>query len=205
MSVTNDDTVSTYSAHVKEYLEDTIQEASNEVAAWLDSALSHVDTSAKILELGSGTGKDARYVESKGYAVERTDAAEGFVDYLQSQGYKARMLNALNDEYGTGYNLIFADAVMLHFNREQFLAVLHNVSNALAPNGYFAFSVKQGNGYEETTRKLNGPRFFSYWQAGDLEEMLKAARFKIVENVEGSDYRADKPAWFFIITQKVKA
>lgn len=61
------------------------------VKDWIDTVLAGLPQDAKIPEFGSAFGRDADYIESKGYKVQRTDVTPGFVKLLQSQGHQAFM------------------------------------------------------------------------------------------------------------------
>jgi SAM-dependent methyltransferase len=160
MSDTNDKTVQSYEEHVQEYIAGTPQDVSGDVKDWIDRALSHVDKSGTILEIGSAFGRDATYIESKGYRVDRTDATKAFVELLNKQGHTARVLNAITDDFGGPYAMVIANAVFLHFKPDEAKQALRNAYKALQPNGIFAFTVKEGNGEEWTDDKLGSPRYF---------------------------------------------
>ena len=195
----NDKTLSSYEDHVQEYIAGTPQDVAGDVKEWLDKAISYVANNGKILELGSAFGRDAIYLENLGYQVQRTDATKAFVELLQKQGYNAKVLNAITDDFGVGYNMVFANAVLLHFTPEETAKVLSKVYASLNENGILAFTVKQGDGEKWTEDKLNAPRYFCYWQADDLEKAVKDAGFEIISLSEGSTKNAD---WLQVIARK---
>jgi len=47
---------------------------------------------ASILEIGSGTGRDALELERRGYRVRRTDAALSFVEMMRADGFEVDRL-----------------------------------------------------------------------------------------------------------------
>lgn len=94
----NDATLQSYEAHIQEYISGTPQSVDGHVQDWIDATLKLLLPDAKILEYGSAFGRDALYIESKGFAIERTDATAGFVELLQSQGHEARLLNIVSDK-----------------------------------------------------------------------------------------------------------
>ena len=79
----NGTTLTSYNMGIYQYIAGTAQETNGAVQIWIDNVLNYLATDAKIIEIGSAFGRDANYMESvKGFAVERTDASEGFVAYL---------------------------------------------------------------------------------------------------------------------------
>ncbi len=101
-------------------------------------------------------------MEVAGYKVERTDGTEAFVKLLQEQGHSARVLNAITDEFDGKYDMVFANAVLLHFTPSETANVFKKACNSVKQNGILAFTVKQGDGEEWSEAKLDAPRYFCY-------------------------------------------
>jgi SAM-dependent methyltransferase len=138
-----------------------------------------------VLEVGSGTGRDAEALESLGRRVRRTDATRAFVDMQRAEGHEADVLDVLgdalvDDEHGP-YAAVFANAVFLHFTPDELQLVLAKVRGALGPGGVLGFSVKVGDGSEWSEHKLGLPRFFQYWRREPLRALVEAAGFRVVE------------------------
>lgn len=86
---------------------------------------------------------------------------------LVDQGFRnASIFNFVIDDLEGSWDLVLADAVLLHLNRKQFAAALLKVHAALA-----------GAGEEWSTEKLEVPRFFCYWQDEAVAEELRRAGF----------------------------
>lgn len=192
----NQETLQSYEAHIQEYVDGTPQQVGNFVKEWIDASLTYVPLGGRVLELGSAFGRDAEYLEQAGYDVRRTDAVNGFVELLRSQGHEAQLLNAITDDLGGPYDMVFADAVLLHFTMDEFQIVLRKVHDSLRRGGIFAFTLKQGEGAEWSTDKLGAPRFFQYWQETDLQKTLAAHHFS-VRQLAG----VDAGKWWQVITQ----
>jgi SAM-dependent methyltransferase len=203
MSDTNDMTVQSYDAHVQEYIEGTPQSVEGFIQDWIDRVLVGLPHNSKILEIGSAFGRDADYIESQGYKVERTDVTPGFVQLLQTKGHEARQLNAITDDLGGGYDLIFADAVLLHFTRDETKRVISKVYDALSNNGRFAFSLKNGEGEEWSDAKLNAPRYFCYWTKETIQPLLEQAGFTRLQITDDHTTTASSNTkWIHIVAVK---
>lgn len=198
MRDSNAETLRSYEAHVQDYIDGTSQTVAGASKDWLDAALAGLPAEARILELGSAFGRDAAYIASRGFALDCTDAVEGFVARLRQQGFAARRFNALTDELDDLYDLIVANAVMLHFNGGEFIFVLRKLRRALKRGGRFAFTLKQGDGEAWSTEKIGAPRFFRYWRKAELEPLLRDAGFTRWEIAEVSTPRAHAD-WLQII------
>lgn len=142
------------------------------VVAFIDEVGSHLSPGALALELGSGPGRDAMLLEQRGVQVRRTDGAQSFVDMMRHDGHDADLLDMRTDAFGGPYDLVFADASLLHLTVEQFGDVLGRAASAVGDGGLLAFTVKEGDGSAWTTDRLDLPRHFTYWREPVLREVL---------------------------------
>lgn len=194
----NQKTLQSYELGIREYVDRTVSEVSGETKTWIDATLSFLPLTARIIEIGSAFGRDAQYMESFGYTVERTDATQGFVSLLQENGYSASRFNVLTDDFTSTYDLIFANAVFLHFKPQQLRMVLEKCHASLSENGVLSFSVKHGKGEEWTTAKVDNPRYFCYWQADTIKELVESTKFDRISISEGNKFLS-------IITHRTKS
>lgn len=152
-------TLASYEAKAKEYMSNTLP-ISDVVKEWLNKTLSYIKKEDNILEIGSGFGRDAKYLESLGYKVQRSDATKAFLDILKKQGHEARLLNILTHEIDKGYSLIFANLAFPHLPVQEFIIVLHKILLSLKPEGVLSFSLKYGDGEEWTEKKFGHDAIF---------------------------------------------
>lgn len=192
-------TIQSYSDHLEAYALATQNAAPEYSKIWIDQALKSITARGKVLELGSAFGKDATYIATKGFNVVATDVVPGFVEFLQKAGHEARLLNALTDDFGTGYDMIFANAVFLHFTPDELEHVLQKAKRSLKSGGVLAFSVKKGEGTQWAQDKIDAPRYFCYWQKPDLEKIITQAGFNLVTCLEGTSRSAE---WLQVIAKK---
>jgi trans-aconitate methyltransferase len=135
-----------------------------------------------------------------GYKVLRTEAAKSFVSMMEKQGHEPLLLNALTDDYGGPYDLIYANAVLLHFTRRETETVLHKALGALVPGGLFAIRMKEGEGSEWDTA-MRQARFMQYWRSQELEQVVKGAGFEVVYFEVGHS-KFNKFGWLQVIARK---
>ncbi len=195
-------TIQSYEDHTQEYIDGTPQEVSGTVKDWIDTSLALIPEQGEILELGSAFGRDAAYMEERGFIVHRTDVVQGFVKLLRSQGHQARSLNALTGELGSPYDMVFANAVLLHFTPEETGRVVQKVHKSLSPNGVFAFTLKQGLGEEISVEKLGAPRYFNYWQPDALVDVIEGADFEVVQLNDADSSNRTDVTWLHAIARK---
>lgn len=181
-----DITLAAYQERADRYFAASPSRVSDRVAVFLD-ALAGLVPGGRVLELGSGPGREATYLERRGLTVDRTDATPAFIDKLLRDGYTARMLDARTGSYGQSYDAVLANAVLLHFDRAEFESVLVKCRAATRPSGYLALTLKDGDGEAWSSAKLGTPRWFVFWREDQLREVLTRTGWDVVtlEHVPG--------------------
>ncbi len=149
-----------------------------------------------VLELGSGPGCDADYLESRGLRVERTDATTVLVQRLRARGHHARLLDARAHDYGGPFDGVWANAVLLHLSPEQLEQALLTAWHATRPGGVLAVTLKEGDGSRWSTAKLDRPRHFTYWRADAVADVLFRTGW-VVDTSEHYDGRLEP--WLFAL------
>ena len=153
------------------------------VRADIEAFARRLGAGARVLEVGSGGGRDAVLMEELGLQVQRTDVTPAFVDLLRERGHDARLLDPLTEDVPGGpYDGVWANASLLHVARPDLVTVLGRLRSATRPGGLLRFSVKEGDGDGWSTHGAVGaPRHFTYWRAGPLREVVTAAGWADVE------------------------
>ena len=176
----NQTTLAAYEGNVQKYIDGTPNKVDGYIKTWIDTTLARIQPAARILEIGTATGRDADYMESRGFRVERTDATKAFVTLQQERGHEAKVLNVLTDELGGPYDLVFADAVLLHFSPDQTGRVLEKIKRSLKPGGTLAFTLKKGDGEEWSEHKLGERRYFCFWQPDAIRTLLVSKGYDVL-------------------------
>ena len=196
MTDPDDVTLAAYQAASDRYIENS-GPSSPATIAYLDQVVAAVGA-GHALELGSGPGRDADYLEQRGLRVSRTDATPAFVERLRARGHDARHLDARTDDLGGPYDAVFAFAVLLHLSRTQFEDVLARARSAVVDNGVLAVTLKEGDGEGWTDAKLDRSRHFTYWREPELRAVLGRTNWSVLslEHVPG---RSEQ--WLFLLAQ----
>lgn len=196
MSKENSATIETYEKDFDKYM--SALDESPHQTDWIADGLVGVEKQAKIFEVGSGSGRDALFVESLGYTVQRSDIAESFIRHLRSNGYDALKLDLLRDQFpDPPYEIIIADAVLLHFTRSEFRSSLLKISDVLTDSGKFIFCLQNGQG-DEWKENNGGPRYLCYWDKDGVEAELSKAGL-----VLDSHSVTDDDKWLHFVAKKV--
>lgn len=183
------DTIRSYDAVAAEYAAEaaTMPEW---VAAEIDAFVTGLGGSGRVLEIGSGGGRDAFALEERGLSVRRTDIAQGFVDLLRKGGYEADQLDPLSDGLadpghpGAPYDAVWACACLIHVARADFGTVLGRLAAATRPGGRLHVSVREGDGETISTEgSAAAPRRYveTYWREPALRSAVTDAGWIIDE------------------------
>lgn len=139
-------TVQSYEAYARQY--DTLVDAERppHIQEALQRLVHCLPPGGSVLEIGSGPGRDADFVEALGAVVRRSDAAQAFLDLMAERGKAADLLNVITDELGGPYDGVLAMGVLIYVDREQIDAVLRKIHAALKPGGAFLVAMREGEG-----------------------------------------------------------
>jgi len=193
-------TVGSYDAYADDYATCTgaMPEA---VAVSLARFVGAVGPGGRVLEIGSGPGRDALAMEQVGLNVRRTDVSAGFVRQLHSAGYVADQLDPLHDDLtdplrdGAPYDGVWANASLLHVRRERLPVVLSRLAAVTRPGGTLHVTLKEGDGERWSVHgHIGAPRFFSFWREPQLREVLSEAGWTVDEVRRGESQPIDRPS-----------
>ena len=188
-------TLGSYESKLEEYIAGSPQEVAGGLKKFIDESFADLPAGATVLELGAGFGRDALYLQEKGFTVIPTDAAQSFVDELQRRGLPAYRLNIIEDDFPK-VDAIFANAVFLHLSVDELREVLKKAKAALNPGGRIVFTVKKGLGEEWSDEKLGAPRHFVYWDfAGIIPEAIRAG----FTSVDATEDTAGSTSWIQVV------
>lgn len=178
-------TIESYEGFAAEYatLVDPTPPPATEAA--LRRMLEPAGPDAFVLEVGSGTGRDADFVESLGATVRRTDATEAFLDLQRARGREVERLDLLTDDLAGPYDAVLALCVLIHIPRIAVDDVLCRIADALRPGGAFLVSMREGAG------ETGGGYHTVYWSRDGFAERLQSARLEIVWDAATVDSDGD--------------
>ena len=153
------------------------------VATEIDAFVTGLGGSGRVLEIGSGGGRDALELEKRGISVRRTDISKGFVELLRENGFEADLLDPLTEDLadpqrpGTPYDGIWACACLIHVAREDFGTVLGRLAEATRTGGRLHASVREGEGEDVSRGSGAASRCYveTYWRESALRSALADA------------------------------
>ncbi|CAM3488310.1 class I SAM-dependent methyltransferase [Nocardioides zeicaulis] len=153
------------------------------VRADLAAFAARLGAGARVLEVGSGGGRDALLLEQAGLVVRRTDVTPGFVALLRQQGHVCDLLDPLADDLSSPdgpWDAVWANASLLHVRRDDLPVVLARLAKVVRPGGLLRASWKEGDGEGWSTHgSVTRPRHFTYWRADDLRRVVAGSGWSV--------------------------
>jgi SAM-dependent methyltransferase len=199
-------TVRAYDGAAAEYRDSTAR-LPDPVAAAIGRFAAVLPHGARVLEIGSGSGRDAAALEAAGLRVRRTDVTPAFVEMMRADGYEADVLDPLDDDLAdpaapdAPYDAVWANACLLHVSRDDLPTVLSRLADATRPGGLLYASLKEGDGEAWSVHgRVPSPRHFTYWREQPLRALLAPAGWS-VQHVARDDAPGGE-AWLEILATR---
>ena len=157
----------------------------------------------KVLEIGSGAGKDAKALIAMGYEYTGTDASKGLIDVAQARNPKAVFVNEAVEDLSfpsDSFDGFWTAATLLHIPKDQIDIALQKIKGVCKTGAVGFISLKEGEGEKEDT---NTGRWFAYYSKEEFTEVLKRNGFEVVDFELREESRPGQPNWlaFFVKQQ----
>lgn len=188
-------TIQYYEGFARKYSKTVSARPPRAASSALRRMVKHVPPGGLILEVGSGPGRDADFVESLGARVRRTDATQAFLDLQAARGKNGERLNLLTDTLGGPYDAILAVCVLIHIERAHTDRVLRKMRRALRPGGVLLVAVWEGAG------ETGGDYHMTYWSHATFAARLKAAGLTVEWHGRRVDSDGDRCLTFLAVRQ----
>jgi SAM-dependent methyltransferase len=135
----------------------------------------------KLLEIGSGGGRDAKELIKLGYDYTGTDISKSLIKQAKKNNPGAIFLE--KSVYDLGYTDDFdgfwCSAVLLHIPRPKINRALESIKKAMHNNAVGFISIKEGDGEQmESSGELK--RLFTYWHNNEFNKILRDQGFDIL-------------------------
>lgn len=175
-------TVREYEEIAEEYTEEHVDDM-EDIADILGYFIDHLEGD-KVLDVGCGPGRDARYFVEKGLDVTGIDLTSKFTEIASERVPKAEFLKMdMRDlEFSKNtFDGIWVCASFFHVPKDEARETLKEFKGVLKPDGIISLSVKGGEGekYLKTNKYGGEKRFFAFYKEEEIKEMARSCGFKI--------------------------
>lgn len=159
----------------------------------------------KILDIGCGPGRDAKYFSEHNLQVTGIDLTSNFLKIasLNAPNAKFIQMDMRNLDFSeNSFDGIWASASFLHVPKKDAKNTLLGFKKVLKPMGIIYLSVKQGDGekfIQKDSYKEN-EKFFVFYTEKEFRLLVKSCNFKLIKVL----INKHKDTWINIFARKVK-
>jgi ubiquinone/menaquinone biosynthesis C-methylase UbiE len=173
-------TIDTYNKMAKEYDDETVDFWGQFPRTFLDK---FVELSGqRIIDVGSGPGRDGVLLQQAGKEVVCVDASESMIKLSSERGLKSVLagFDSLPFENQL-FDGVWSYTALLHIPKKSIESPLSEISRVLKQSGVFALGLIEGDTEEyKESSGIDMPRWFSFYQKEEVENLCKKHGFSLV-------------------------
>lgn len=188
-----------YNKNAKQYIDNTFKIEMKELYFPFER---YLNPQAKVLDLGSGTGRDSIYFQNQGYDVYAVDASIELVNFAK-QYLGNRAINATFQGFVPKDNFdgIWACASLLHLEDDELIKIIKKYIDYLNKDGIFYISFKKRN-----KSYTKDGRYFNCFSKSRFQKFIKEiSNLKNIEMFYSNDQRKERnqEVWLNVILKKI--
>lgn len=173
-------TVDTYNQMAAEYDEETIDFWEKFPRTFLNQFIAA--SGVRILNVGSGPGRDGLLLQKAGKDVVCLDASEEMVRISSERGLTSVVGDFMRLSFpDTSFDGVWAYTSLLHVAKDDIGTALEEIKRTLNEGGVLGLGLIEGEG--ELYRQSSGmslPRLFSYYSKEEIENLVQGYGFELV-------------------------
>ncbi|HVX90699.1 MAG TPA: class I SAM-dependent methyltransferase [Candidatus Paceibacterota bacterium] len=173
-------TIDTYNKMAREYDDETVDFWERFPRTFLDKFMEL--SGEKILDVGSGPGRDGLLLQQAGKEVVCVDASEAMVKLSSERGLESVLagFDKLPFE-NESFDGVWSYTALLHIPKKSINTPLDEISRVLKSSGVFALGLIEGDSEEyKESSGVDMPRWFSFYQKDEVIDLCKSHGFELV-------------------------
>jgi SAM-dependent methyltransferase len=186
-------TIPFYDEHGQAFFDRSIDANLNHL---YDAFTKYLSDDAHILEVGCGSGRDAKAFIERGYRVTATDGSATMAKLAQEYlGQEVLHLTFDQIAFENEFDAIWANACLLHLPMAEMKSVFERLSKALKTGGVWYAGLKLGEG------EIVAPdgRMFTFFNQETMRELVSHfPSLEIAEMTTSEDTRPDHKSEFWL-------
>lgn len=173
-------TIQTYNQMVKEYDDETVDFWQRFPRTFFDKFAELVQ--GKILDVGSGPGRDGLLLKEKGLEVICLDASEAMIKLCEEKGLQSVVGDFLSMPFeNNSFDGAWAYTSLLHIPKADVSKAFDEVRRVLKDDGILGLGLIEGEKEEyRESSGVNMPRWFSFYTKEEIEKLLEKHNFKVL-------------------------
>ncbi len=175
-------TIETYNKYAEIYDQEVVEFWDNFPKEFIQRFVSLLP-GKRVLNLGSGSGRDALLLREAGLDVVCLDASERMVQITTALGFESHLATFSKLNFpAASFDGAWAYTSLIHIPKEGAEAAITRVRSLLKPNGTFAIGAIQGDSAGMVERKTmpGALRYFKNYSSGELKQLIGPLGFQFV-------------------------
>lgn len=195
------ETIKVYEKIAKSYAEYTFDKI---LQYQLTQFTTFLPKKAKILDIGSGSGRDVQYLMEEGHEVVGIDLSKNLIKEAKKRVPKGKFyqMDMLEMKFcDETFDGIWCHATLCHILKLDAPKALKEMFRILKPDGVLYIGLREGEGEKMICYLKSGnlPKFFAFYTQIELEEMIMNAGFDILNSYSERD---EQSAWINTFARK---
>jgi len=167
-------TIRYYNDNAEAYFESTSSIDMQELYSWF---LSYINAESRILDLGCGSGRDAKYFSSKGYEVIGVDGSKELCKHAANfSGCEIYCKLFSEIDYYREFDAVWACASLLHIAKNDINNIIKLVTKSLKPGGIFFSCYKYGEKEE-----IRGERYYNDYTEAEIYKQFYDNELDVID------------------------
>jgi ubiquinone/menaquinone biosynthesis C-methylase UbiE len=173
-------TIDTYNNMAREYDDETVMFWDRFPRTFLNTFIEL--SGRKVIDVGSGPGRDGLLLQQAGKEVVCIDASEAMVKLSSERGLESVVASFEDLPFGNeSFDGVWAYTSLLHVPKKDMTTPLNEISRVLTPAGIFALGLIEGDTEEyKVSSGVGAPRWFSFYQKDEVEDRCREHGFELV-------------------------
>lgn len=181
--MTANPTIATYDRYAQVYDDEVIDFWNNFPKDFMDAFVEQLPGN-RILDLGSGSGRDAVLLRDRGVEVVCLDASKAMVDMTTKLGFESHLADFSHIDFPSGsFDGVWAYTSLIHVPKVEAAKAITTVRRLLKQSGIFAIGVIEGDSAGMVERKTmpGTSRYFKNYSSQELQELIEPLGFKFLQ------------------------
>jgi SAM-dependent methyltransferase len=172
-------TIAAYNQYADLYDEEVIEFWDSFPKAFLEKFVTYAP-GKHILDVGSGSGRDALLLRELGFDVVCQDGSKSMVDITTQLGFESHLADFSQLDFPeASFDGIWAYTSLIHVSKDDARQVIQKLRTLLKPKGVFAIGVIEGkdDGMVERKTMPGAVRYFKNYTKQELKQMIEPLGF----------------------------
>ena len=136
----------------------------------------------RVLDIGSGPGRDALLLQEHGCKVICLDASSKMVEMCQAKGLEAIEGDFMQISFPPkSFDGVWAYTSLLHIPKADIGKAFEEICRVLKVGGYFGLGLIEGSGeLYRNSSGINQPRYFAFYTRDEIEKLMSEFGFEVI-------------------------